>query len=248
MRLFEKNALVTGGNSGIGLATVRRFVAEGARVAVTGRNRARLDEVEAEFGASVLILEADTTDAASMATAFEAAQEWMGPLDIVFANAGIAGGTPTSLDSLERFEEILRTNVTGSFITVAAALPHLSDGASIILTGSVMAGLGYPGSAAYSASKGAIRSMAKALAGELSPRGIRVNVVSPGPIRTPIWKPGQAESMAGSIPLNRVGEAEEVANLVLFLASDESANIQAEEILIDGGSLGAPAGAPVYRR
>lgn len=247
MRLADKNALITGGNSGIGLATLRRFVAEGARVAVTGRDRARLDEVEREFGADVLVLEAETTDPASIGEAFSAAQEWMGPLDVVFANAGIAGGTPTALASVEEFERLLRTNVTGSFLTVAASLPHLNDGASIILTGSVMAGLGFPGTAGYAASKGAVVSMARAFASELSPRGIRVNVIAPGPVQTPMMTPDRAKALSASVPLGRTATAEEIANLVVFLASDESPYIQAQEILIDGGALGAPAGSPVYR-
>jgi NAD(P)-dependent dehydrogenase (short-subunit alcohol dehydrogenase family) len=247
VRLAGKNALITGGNSGIGLATLRRFVAEGARVAVTGRDRARLGEVSREFGSDVLVLEAETTDPVSIAAAFSNAQEWMGPLDIVFANAGIAGGTPTDLTSLEEFERLLRTNVTGSFLTVAAALPHLNDGASVILTGSVMAGLGFPGTAGYAASKGAVVSMAKAIAAELSPRNIRVNVIAPGPVQTPIMTPERAQALSTSIPLGRTAAAEEVANLVVFLASDESPYIQAQEILIDGGALGAPAGSPAYR-
>lgn len=255
MRLANKNALVTGGNSGIGLATVRRFVAEGARVAITGRNRERLDAVVAEFGDRVIAIEAESTDASSMARACQSASEAFGSLHVLFANAGIAGSTPLDEDSLERFENIVRTNVIGTFITVTAALPHLADGASIVLTSSIMAGLGFPGTAGYAASKGALNSMAKVLASELSPRGIRVNVVSPGPIRTPIWGPdaqdaehARLKTLALSIPLHRVAEAEEVANVVLFLASDEASNVQAAEILVDGGSLGAPAGAPIYRQ
>ena len=247
MRLAGKNALITGGNSGIGLATLRRFVAEGARVAVTGRDRGRLDEVSREFGSEVLALEAETTDPASIAAAFASAREWTGPLDIVFANAGIASGTPTDLASLEEFERLLRTNVTGSFLTVAAALPHLNDGASILLTGSVMSGLRFPGTAGYAASKGAVVSMAKAIAAELSPRGIRVNVIAPGPVQTPLMTPGKAQALTASVPLGRTATPEEIANLAVFLASDESPYIQAQEILIDGGALGAPAGSPAYR-
>lgn len=255
MRLAGKNAFVTGGNSGIGLTSVRRFVAEGARVAITGRNRARLDAVVEEFGDRVLALEADSTDPISISRALRTAAETHGPLHVLFANAGIAGATPLDEDSLQRFKEILRTNVVGTFITITSALPYLADGASVVLTSSIMAGLGFPGTTGYAASKGAINSMAKVLASELSPRGIRVNVVSPGPIRTPIWGPGaedadhaRLKALELTIPLGRVAVAEEVANVVLFLASDEASNVQAAEILVDGGSLGAPAGAPIYRQ
>jgi NAD(P)-dependent dehydrogenase (short-subunit alcohol dehydrogenase family) len=184
------------------------------------------------------------------------AVEKFGKLDIVFANAGIPGNTPIGGTTLAAFETVIRTNITSVFFTVQAAAPHLNDGASIILNGSVISVLGNPGYAAYAASKAGVRAMARVMASELSPRGIRVNVVAPGAARTPIWNGAAptAEAYAAldkrisrSIPLGRLGEAEEVAKTVLFLASDDASNIQGAEIFVDGGSTGSPAGAPIYR-
>jgi NAD(P)-dependent dehydrogenase (short-subunit alcohol dehydrogenase family) len=243
-RLAGKAAVITGGTSGIGLETARLFAQEGARVAIIGRDEGR---VRAAVGPNMLGLRADTTDPDSMAEAFRAANERFGGIDIVFANAGAAAATPLSLASLESFESLVRTNLTGTFVTLAAAQPYLNEGASLILTGSVMADLGPPGASAYAATKGAIRSMAKSLAGELAPRRIRVNIVAPGPVRTAIWTSERLKEIEPSVPLGRAGEAEEVARVALFLASDESSYITATEILVDGGSIGTPAGAPIYR-
>jgi NAD(P)-dependent dehydrogenase (short-subunit alcohol dehydrogenase family) len=157
---------------------------------------------------------------------------------------------------LETFEKVLKTNVTGVFFTVQAALPYLNDGASIILNGSVISVLGNPGYAAYAASKAGIRAMARVMASELSPRGIRVNVVAPGAARTPIWNGAAptADSFAAlekrisrSTPLARIAEADHIAKTVLFLASDDASHVQSAEIFVDGGATGSPAGAPIYR-
>src|SRR5437879_1611909 len=180
MRLANKTALITGGNSGIGLATARLFVAEGARVAITGRNQATLEAAAKELGPDALAIVADATDVAATEKAVAKAVEKFGKLDIVFANAGISAHTPVGGTSLATFEQVLKTNITAVFFTVQAAAPHLSDGASIILNGSVISVLGNPGYAAYAASKAGVRAMARVMASELSPRGIRVNVVSPG--------------------------------------------------------------------
>jgi NAD(P)-dependent dehydrogenase (short-subunit alcohol dehydrogenase family) len=256
MRLANKTALITGGNSGIGLATARRFVAEGARVAITGRDQAKLDAAVEQLGGNLLGIVADATDVAATEAAVAQAVEKFGKLDIVFANAGISGSTPLGSAALETFEQILRTNITAVFFTVQAALPHLNDGASIILNGSVISVLGNPGYAAYAASKAGVRAMARVMASELSPRGIRVNVVAPGGTSTPIWNRSAptAQAMTAlearisqTIPLGRFGKPEEVANAVLFLASDEASNIQGAEIFVDGGATASPAGAPAYR-
>src|SRR3984885_2045131 len=187
MRLANKTALITGGNSGIGLATARAFVAEGAKVAITGRNQATLEAAAKELGPNAYPIVADATDIAATENAVAKAVEKFGKLDIVFANAGISAGTPVGGTSLETIESVLRTNITAVFFTVQAALPHLRDGASIILNGSVISVLGNPAYAAYGASKAGVRGMGRVMASELSPRNIRVNVVSPGAIRTPIW-------------------------------------------------------------
>jgi NAD(P)-dependent dehydrogenase (short-subunit alcohol dehydrogenase family) len=256
MRLANKTAFITGGNSGIGLATARLFVAEGARVAITGRNQATLESAAKELGPNAFAIVADATDIAATENAVARAVEKFGKLDVVFANAGIGANTPVGGTSLETFEAVLRTNVTAVFFTVQAAAPHLHDGASIILNGSVISVLGSPGYAAYAASKAGVRAMARVMASELSPRGIRVNVVSPGGTSTPIWDrvASTPEAMAAlekriskGIPLGRFGKAEEVAKTVLFLASDDASNIQAAEIFVDGGTTGSPAGAPIYR-
>ncbi|MEK9968337.1 MAG: SDR family oxidoreductase [Ferrovibrio sp.] len=256
MRLKNKTALITGGNSGIGLATARAFIAEGARVAITGRNKATLDEAVKELGPSAIALQADATDIAATEQAVAEAAKAFGKIDIVFANAGITGATPLGAGKLEVFEQVLRTNVTAVFFTVQAALPHLNDGASIILNGSVMSQLGSPGSSAYAASKAGVRGMSRVLASELAPRGIRVNVVSPGATRTPIWdssaptpeaKAALEKRLSSIIPLGRLGEADEIAKTVLFLASDDASNITSAEIFVDGGSNGSPVGGPVFR-
>lgn len=256
MRLRNKTALITGGNSGIGLATAKLFIAEGARVAISGRNKTTLDAALAELGPNAIALQADATDVAATEAAVAAAAKAFGKLDIVFANAGIPGRTPVGGSTLEAFEQVLRTNITGAFFTVQAAAPYLNDGGSIILTGSVMSEMGSPGSAAYAASKAGVRGMSRVLASEFAPRGIRVNVVSPGATRTPIWdsaaptpeaKAQLEKRLSGIIPLGRLGEAEEIARTVLFLASDEAAYINGAELFVDGGTNGAPFGGPVFR-
>jgi NAD(P)-dependent dehydrogenase (short-subunit alcohol dehydrogenase family) len=256
MRLANKTAFITGGNSGIGLATARVFVAEGAKVIVTGRNKETLEAVAKELGPSALAIAADATDIAATEAAIKQGVEKFGKLDVVFANAGIAGGTPLGSATLAAFENVLRTNVTAVFFTVQAALPYLNDGASIILNGSVISVLGNPGYAAYAASKAGVRAMARVMASELSPRNIRVNVVSPGAIRTPIWGPALAtpeaekafeKRMGLSTPLGRIGEPDHIAKTVLFLASNDSAHVQGQELFVDGGSTASPAGAPIYR-
>ena len=256
MRLAHKTAFITGGNSGIGLATARLFVAEGAKVAITGRNPETLQAAAKELGAQALAIVADATDVAATDAAIGQAVDRLGKLDIVFANAGIAGSTPLGGTSLSAFEQVIRTNLTAVFFTVQAAAPHLNDGASVILNGSVISVLGNPGYAAYAASKAGVRAMARVLASELSPRRIRVNVVSPGATRTPIWNGAAptADAFAGlerrissTIALERLGEADDIARTVLFLASDDAAYVQGAEIFVDGGATAAPAGAPIYR-
>ena len=256
MRLQGKTAFITGGNGGIGLATAKLFAAEGAKVTITGRNKETLEAAATELGPDALAVEADITDVAATEQAVKRAVEKFGKIDIVFANAGIAGNTPVGGTTLAAFEQVLRTNVTAVFFTVQAASPHLNDGASIILNGSVISVLGNPGYAAYAASKAGVRAMARVMASELAPRGIRVNVVAPGATRTPIWK-GAAPTeqafavlekrIAGATPLGRIGEVDHIAKTVLYFASDDSAHVTSAELFVDGGATGSPAGAPVFR-
>jgi NAD(P)-dependent dehydrogenase (short-subunit alcohol dehydrogenase family) len=239
MRLANKTALITGGNSGIGFATAKLFVAEGAKVAITGRDQARLDAAVKELGPNAIGIAADATDVVATEKAVAKAVEKFGKLDIVFANAGT----------------VLKTNITAVFFTVQAASPHLNNGASIILNGSVISVLGNPGYSAYAASKAGVRAMARVMASELSPRNIRVNV-SPGGTSTPIWsRPAPTPDavaalesrISKAIPLGRFGKVDEVAKTLLFLASDDASNIQGAEIFVDGGATASPAGAPAFR-
>ena len=256
MRLENKVALITGGNSGIGLATAELFLAEGAKVVITGRNPETLAIAERTLGNGVLALKVDVTDVAATEKAFAEAAARAGRFDIVFANAGIGGMTPVGETSLEQFEAIVSTNLTSVFFTVQSALPHLNDGGSVILNGSVHAVLGAPGWSAYAATKGAVRSMTRNLASELAPRGIRVNQVTPGGTKTPIWSPfAQTEDamsdleqrIGGMSPLGRMSEADEIAKAALYLASDDSANVTGIEITVDGGMTSAPSGAKIFR-
>ena len=256
MRLKNKVALITGGNSGIGLATAKVFLAEGAKVIITGRNPDTLAAAVNTLGDGVLAISLELTDVAAIDKAFEEAAAKFGKFDIVFANAGIGGVTPLGQTSLEQFERFVSTNLTSVFFTVQSALPHLNDGASIILNGSVHAVLGVPGWTAYAATKGAIRAMTRTMASELAPRGIRVNQVTPGGTKTPIWSPfaptadasAALEEKLGSLSaLGRMSEAEEIAKAALYLASDDAANVTAIEITVDGGMTNAPSGAKLFR-
>ena len=259
MKLAGKKALITGGNSGIGLATARLFIAEGAEVAITGRDQKTLDEAVAELGPDARGYRADVTIAEDRKQLFSDLAGDFGKLDIVFANAGISGRTPTGATEEAVFENIIHTNLNGAFFTVNSAVPLLNDNGSIIFNGSVHDYLGQPGLAAYAATKGGVVSMARAIAADLSPRNIRVNVVAPGATKTPIWKRGSrandsaeqsarlADFISSTIPLGRWGEPEELAKAVLFLASDDSSYINAVELMVDGGMTGAPFGAPILR-
>lgn len=256
MRLKGKAAFITGGNSGIGLATAKLFVAEGARVVITGRKQATLDAAIKALGANGFAVQADADDVAALEKAFAQAEAKFGKLDIVFANAGISGNTPLGGTTLAEFEKVIRTNLTSVFFTVQAALPHLNDNASIILNGSVISVMGNPGYSAYAATKAGVRAMARVMVSELSPRGIRVNVVAPGGTKTPIWDRTAPTAVAfevlekrisGVTPLGRMGEADQVAKTVLFLASDDASHVQGQEIFVDGGMTSSPSGAPVFR-
>ena len=259
MKLAGKKALITGGNSGIGLATARLFIAEGAQVAITGRDQKTLDQAVAELGPQARGYRADVTIAEDRKRLFAALAKDFGKLDIVFANAGITGRTPIGSTDEAVFENVIHTNLNGAFFTVNSAAPLLNDNGSIIFNGSVHNYLGQPGLAAYAATKGALVSMARAVAGDLAPRNIRVNVVAPGATRTPIWKRGPRASMsvdesskiekfiASTVPLGRWGEPEELAKAVLFLASEDSSYVNAIELMVDGGLTGASLGAPILR-
>jgi NAD(P)-dependent dehydrogenase (short-subunit alcohol dehydrogenase family) len=259
MKLKDKKALITGGNSGIGLATARLFVAEGAEVAITGRDQKTLAEAVAELGSNAHGYRADVTITEDRRKLFAELAKDLGKLDIVFVNAGISGRTPTGTADEAIFEKVVHTNLNGAFFTVNSAAPLMNDKGSIIFNGSVHNYLGQPGVAAYAATKGGLVSMARSIAADLAERKIRVNVVSPGATKTPIWKRGplanasteQSEKLSdffsSTVPLGRWGEPEDLAKAVLFLASDDSSYINAVELMVDGGLTGAPFGASILR-
>jgi NAD(P)-dependent dehydrogenase (short-subunit alcohol dehydrogenase family) len=258
MKLAGKKALITGGNSGIGLATAQLFIAEGAEVAITGRDQQKLEDAVAELGAKAHGYRADVTVTEERKKLFAELAKDFGKLDIVFANAGISGMTPTGTTDEAIFEKVVHTNLYGVFFTVNSAAPLMNDNGSIIFNGSVQSYLGQPGLAAYAATKGGIVALARSIAADLAPRKIRVNVVAPGATKTPIWKrtvPNAtaeesakvSDFFASAIPLARWGEAEDVAKAVLFLASDDSSYINAVELMVDGGLTGAPFGAAILR-
>jgi NAD(P)-dependent dehydrogenase (short-subunit alcohol dehydrogenase family) len=258
MKLAGKKALITGGNSGIGLATASLFISEGAEVALSGRDQQTLDEAVAELGSKARGYRADVTVAEERRKLFAELAKDFGKLDIVFANAGISGRTPTGTTDEAIFEKVVHTNLTGAFFTVNSAAPLMNDNGSIIFNGSVHNYLGQPGVAAYAATKGGLVSMARSIAADLAPRRIRVNVVSPGATKTPIWKRGRpnataeeseklADFFSSTVPLARWAEPEDLAKAVLFLASDDSSYINAVELMVDGGLTGAPFGAAILR-
>ncbi len=197
MRFPNKVALVTGGSSGIGLATARLFLAEGARVTITGRDPKKLDVAVRDLGGAALGVRADAEDPNAAEAAVRETVERFGGLDVVFANAGVAAATPLGETTVETFEKVIRVNVTGVFFTVQAAVPHLREGGSVILNGSVHAVMGQPGHAAYAASKAAARSLTRTIASELASRRIRANIVVPGATRTPIWDTSAPTAEAG---------------------------------------------------
>lgn len=243
-RLEGKFALITGGNSGIGLATARLFVANGARVAITGRDGKSLEAARQSLGSDTLALQSDAADLKAIDGLFDAVKEQFGALDVLFANAGVSGGGPVESTSEQDFDRMFDTNVKGVFFTVQRALPLLRKGASIILNSSIAPRVGRPGHALYAASKAAVRTFARNFSSEFASRGFRVNVVSPGPIETPIWGRGGGDSatvdqvlsqVKAGVPLGRLGRPEEVAQAVLFLASDESSFMLGAEVTVDGG-------------
>lgn len=244
MRLKDKAALITGGTSGIGLATAKLFACEGARVAVTGRDASRFDAVRGELGDDALILSADVRSTAEMQAVSHRVDETFGGLDILFANAGVAYATPLAATDEARYDEIMDVNVKGTFFTLQAVLPILREGASVILTTSFVIHVGRPGLSLLSASKSAVRSLARTWSRELLDRQIRVNAISPGGIDTPLHGRGGGapeqvraikDQIASRVPLGRIGEAEEIAAAALFLASDDSRYILGAELVVDGG-------------
>jgi len=244
-QLNGKTALVTGGTSGIGLATAQRLADEGAHVFITGRRQSGVDEAVSAIGANATGVQGDITDAADLDRLAAAISERGQGLDVLFANAG--GGEFATLEeeTPQHLADTLNRNVGGTVFTVQKMLPLLNEGASIVLTGSSAASRGTPAFGAYAASKAAIRSLGRTWAAELVGRNIRVNTVVPGPVETPGLKglapSGQHQALldgeAATVPMGRIGRPDEVASAVVFLASDQSSFMTGSEVFVDGGSL-----------
>jgi NAD(P)-dependent dehydrogenase (short-subunit alcohol dehydrogenase family) len=239
-KLEGKTALITGGGTGIGLATAKQFVNEGAYVFITGRREPELAAAVKEIGRNVTSVQGDVSNLADLDRLFAQIKRENGRLDIVFANAGITTITPLAEITEENYDALFDSNVKGLLFTVQKALPLMPDGASIILNASVVASKGSPDWSIYSATKAAVRSFARTLTTDLKARRIRVNAVSPGLIDTPPWHATQAaeqamKSFASTVPLARFGTPDEVANAVVFLASDDSSYVTGTELFVDGG-------------
>jgi NAD(P)-dependent dehydrogenase (short-subunit alcohol dehydrogenase family) len=239
-RLQGKRALITGGTTGIGLETARLFLEEGARVAVTGENPKTLESARKELGPDALVFDSDAGNLADQKKLAGQVRDSLGALDVLFLNAGIAEMRPLEQWDEAAFDRSLDTNFKGPFFLVQALLPLFNNPASIVLMASVNSHIGMPGSSIYAASKGALLTLARTLSGELIGRGIRVNAVSPGPIETPLYgklgmNDAKLQSLIAQIPARRMGKSSEVAQAVLFFASDESAFTVGSELVIDGG-------------
>ncbi len=243
-RLEGKVAVVTGGNSGIGLAAAKRLQDEGAKVAIAGRNKKTLDEAVNTIGNGVVAVQADVAKLSDVDKLYAEVSQKLGKIDVLFVNAGVAKFAPFAETSESTYDENFDTNIKGAYFTIQKALPLLNDGASIIVNTSVADQKGTAGASAYAATKAALRSLARTTAAELVGRRIRVNAVAPGPIETPIFGrtglPQEAidefaRGVVERIPMKRFGQPEEVAGAVAFLASQDASYITGVEINVDGG-------------
>jgi NAD(P)-dependent dehydrogenase (short-subunit alcohol dehydrogenase family) len=242
-KLDNKIAVITGGTTGIGLATAQLFIKEGAKVIVTGRNPETLDQAKKILGSGADVIAADTSDLKAVEQLFKTIAERHKKIDALFVNAGVAKFAPLAQSTPELFDEQFNVNVRGAYFTVQHAAPLIADGGAILFTASMVTSIAEPMSSVYSATKSALRSFGRTLAAELAPR-IRVNTVSPGPIETPIFGklglPSEvvqafAADMLQRNPLKRIGHVDDVAKAALFLLSDESAYTTGIELFVDGG-------------
>ena len=243
-KLTNKVAVITGGNSGMGLATAKLFAAEGATVAITGRNETTIKKAVLDIGHNAIGVKADVLDLKSIDAAYKEINAKHGKFDVLIVNAGVFKGLPLADFTEELFDELVDINFKGAFFSVQKALPYLNDGASVVITSSVVNETGMATASAYSATKAAVRSLARSFSSDLLERKIRVNILSPGPIETPIFDrlgmpqenvDGMKEYMASGVPLKRLGTADEMAAGFLYLASSDSSYMLGGEIVLDGG-------------
>ena len=243
-RLEGKVAVVTGGNSGIGLASAKRLLDEGARVAIAGRSQKTLDEAVKYLGNGTLAVQTDVAKLADLDKLYAAVSKKLGKIDILFVNAGVANFAPFADTTEQVYDTNFDINAKGAFFTIQKAIPFLNDGASIILNTSVAGQKGFGTAGSYAATKAALRSFARTAASELVGRNIRVNTVAPGPIETPIFGrlgldkaaiDEMAKGFVSLVPMKRLGQPEEVAGAVAFLASSDASYITGVEINVDGG-------------
>jgi NAD(P)-dependent dehydrogenase (short-subunit alcohol dehydrogenase family) len=245
-RFEGKIAVITGGNSGIGLATARAFVAEGAKVVITGRSEATLKAAQDELGSGVLGIRTDVSRVADITRAMEQIRRSFGRIDVLFVNAGIAKFVPLEDVTEEMFDETMTTNLKGAYFTVQKAIPLLTNGAAVVLNASISAHVGMPNTSVYAASKAGVLNLAKTLSADLLARGVRVNVISPGPVDTPIFDrmgmPAEEtrqtkDQITQLTPLKRFAQPSEIADAVLYLSSRESRFIIGTDLVIDGGRI-----------
>jgi len=243
-KLTNKVAVITGGSSGIGLGIAKRFAKEGARVAITGRTQATIDHALKEIGPNALGIRGDVSNINDLTRIYRTVEDALGKVDVLIVNAGIYILGPLDTFSEEKFDKVSNINFKGAFFTVQKALQVLKDDSSVVLVSSTVNGKGIANHAAYSATKAAVRSLARSFSAELLDRRIRVNVLSPGPTDTPVFNTvtsteaeakAMKEAMGGFTPVKRVGSPDEIAAAALYLASDDSAFMLGAEVLVDGG-------------
>ena len=238
-KLEGKVAVITGGSAGIGLGTAKRFAEEGAQLFIMGRRQSELDKAVAEIGDNVTAIHADASKLSDIDHAYDVVQAKAGRIDVLFANAGVYEVGTFGEITEEHFDKLFNTNVRGLLFTVQKALPLLSKGSSVILTGSIASIKGYPSFSVYDATKAAVRSFARGWIVDLKGRDIRINVLSPGHIETPglsvLMSEETKASLVPHIPLNRLGTPDDLAKAAVFLASDDSSYITGAELFVDGG-------------
>jgi len=239
-KLEGKIALITGGSTGIGLATAKQFVAEGAYVYITGRRKPELEAAAASIGSNIAAIQGDVSKLADLDRIYAQIKKEKGRVDIVFANAGLGEMVPLGSITEEHFDKLFGINVKGVVFTVQKALPLMPDGGTIILNASIVSVKGFPAFSVYSATKAAVRSFARSWTTDLKDRHIRVNVVSPGPIETPLlnstFEGDNLKALASGVPMGRVGRPEEIAKAAAFLASTDASFITGVELFVDGGT------------